>query len=206
VNPRVLPTEAWAVVRLLAGAGILEDWILAGGTALALQLGHRVSLDLDFFRHGEFDEAALRTSLAEIGHLEVQSMSAGTLHARLKGVRLSFRRSEVPFLFEPAVYRGLHLADVRDIAAMKVVAVAGRGSKKDFVDLYAYFETGATFGDLMVVVARRYADTEFNAMHLLRSLVYFDDAEAEPMPRMLTKVPWPEVRRRLESEVKNWAP
>ena len=89
---------------------------------------------------------------------------------------------------------------------MKVIAVAGRGSKKDFVDLHAYFETGATFGDLMAIVQRRYADTEFNAMHLLRSLVYFDDAEAEPMPRMLTKVAWPRIRHRLESEVKNWAP
>jgi hypothetical protein len=145
-------------------------------------------------------------SLADVCHLEVQSMSAGTLHARLRGVRLSFRRSEVPFLHEPVVYRGLRLADVRDIAAMKVIAVAGRGSKKDFVDLYAYFETGATFGDLMAIVQRRYRDTEFNAMHLLRSLVYFDDAETEPMPLMLSRVAWPQVRRRLGSEVRNWAP
>jgi hypothetical protein len=206
VNPRVLPTDAWAVVRLLSRAGILDDWILAGGTALALQLGHRISLDLDLFRHGEFDEMALRVSLADVGQLEVQSMSAGTLHAMLQGVRLSFLRSEVPFLYEPVLYRGLQLADARDIAAMKVIAVAGRGSKKDFVDLHAYFETGATFGDLMAIVQRRYRDTEFNAMHLLRSLVYFDDAEAEPMPRMLAKVAWPRVRRRLEDEVRNWAP
>lgn len=206
MNPRVLPTEAWATVRLLAGAGILDDWILAGGTALALQLGHRVSLDLDFFRHGEFDETALRLSLANVGHLEVQSMSAGTLHARLRGVRLSFLRSEAPFLYDPVVYRGLRLADVRDIAAIKVVAVAGRGSKKDFVDLHAYFETGATFSDLLAIVQRRYRDTDFNPMHLLRSLVYFEDAETEPMPRMLTRVSWPQVRRRLESEARNVAP
>ncbi len=206
MNPRVLSTGAWAVVRRLARAGILDDWVLAGGTALALQLGHRISLDLDLFRHGEFDETALRVSLADVGHLDVQSMSAGTLHAMLQGVRLSFLRSEVPFLYETVVYRGLQLADVRDIAAMKVIAVAGRGSKKDFVDLHAYFETGATFGDLMAVVQQRYRGTEFNAMHLLRSLVYFDDAEAEPMPRMLSGVAWPQVRRRLESEVRNWAP
>jgi hypothetical protein len=124
----------------------------------------------------------------------------------LNGVRLSFLRSEVPFLFEPLTYRGLHVADLRDIAAMKIIAAAGRGSKKDFIDLYAYFETGATFGDLMAVVQRRYTGTEFNAMHLLRSLVYFDDAEAEPMPRMLAKIEWPQVRRRLESEVRSWAP
>jgi hypothetical protein len=202
----VLSTEAWAVVRMLDRKGLLEDWIMAGGTALALQIGHRVSLDLDFFRHGEIDVASLRESLANAGRLEVQSMSEGTLHATLNSVRLSFRRSEVPFLFETVSYRGLQLADVRDIAAMKVIAVAGRGSKKDFVDLYAYFETGASFGDLMAVVQQRYRNTEFNAMHLLRSLVYFDDAEAEPMPRMLAKVEWRRIRQRLEREVRNWAP
>ena len=206
MNPRVLPASAWAVVRLLDREDILEDWILAGGTALALQLGHRVSLDLGFFRHDEIDLAALRGELAKVGRLEVQSMSEGTLHVELNGVRLSFLRSEVPFLYEPLVYRGLHVADVRDIAAMKVIAVAGRGSKKDFVDLYAYFRSGATFGDLMAVVQRRYRGTEFNPMHLLRSLVYFDDAEAEPMPRMLAKIEWTQVRQRLASEVRSWAP
>lgn len=143
MNPRVLPAEAWAVVKRLDRAGLPADWILAGGTALALQLGHRVSLDLGFLRHNAFDEATLRASLAKLGRLEVLSMAAGTLHARLDGVFLAFQRSEVPFLYEPAPYRGLRLADVRDIAAMKVIAVAGSGSRKDFVDLHAYFESGA---------------------------------------------------------------
>ena len=206
MNPRVLPAEAWAVVNRLDREGLLADWILAGGTALALQFGHRVSLDLDFFSYDAFDLPTLRMSLAKLGQLEVQSMAAGTLHTRLDGVFLTFLRSEVPFLYEPVPYRGLRLADVRDIAAMKVIAVAGRGSKKDFVDLHAYFESGATFGDLMAIVQQRYAGTDFNPMHLLRSLIYFDDAEAEPMPRMLTKVDWPRIRRRLEVEVRNWAP
>ena len=206
MNPRVLPAEAWAVVKRLDREGLLADWILAGGTALALQLGHRISLDLGFFRHDAFDATALRTSLAKLGRLEVPSMAAGTLHVRLGGVFLSFLRSEVPFLYEPVPYRGLRLADVRDIAAMKVIAVAGRGSRKDFVDLHAYFESGASFGDLMAVVRQRYAGIDFNPMHLLRSLVYFDDAETEPMPRMLTDVDWARIRRRLEAEVRSWGP
>ena len=185
---------------------MLDGWILVGGTALALQLGHRISLDLDFFRHDAFDVPTLRTSLAKLGRLAVPSLDARTLHARLDGVLLSFLRSEVPFLYEPVPYRGLRLADVRDIASMKVIAVAGRGSKKDFVDLHAYFESGATFGDLMAIVQQRYEGIDFNPIHLLRSLVYFDDAEAEPMPRMLTKVEWPRIRCRLETEVRNWAP
>lgn len=206
MNPKVLPAEAWAVVRSLANTDLLDGWILAGGTALALQLGHRISVDLDFFRHEDFDVPPLREALAGLGRLEVSAMAPGTLHCRLDGIRLTFLRSEVPFLYEPVPYRGLHLADVRDIAAMKVIAVAGRGAKKDFIDLHAYLEAGATFPDLMALVQQRYRNTEFNVMHLLRSLVYFDDAESEPMPRMLSKAGWPEIRERLEREARDWAP
>jgi len=206
VNPKVLPQAAWSVVRRLERAGVLDGWTLAGGTALALQLGHRISIDLDFFRHGAPELAPLREALAGLGRLEVVAMAPGTLHCRLDGIHLTFLRSEVPFLYETTLYRGLQLADVRDIAAMKVIAVAGRGSRKDFIDLYAFLEAGASFGDLMAIVERRYRGTEYNAMHLLRSLVYFADAEAEPMPRMLAKVGWPEIRRRLEEEARDWAP
>ena len=206
MNPKVLPAEAWAVVKLLKRTDLLDGWIVAGGTALALQLGHRISVDLDFFQHEDFQVAPLRQALARLGKLEVQSMEPGTLHCRLDDIRLTFLRSEVPFLYEPVPYRGLHLADVRDIAAMKVIAVAGRGAKKDFIDLYAYLEAGASFADLMAVVQQRYRDTDFNVMHLLRSLVYFDDAEAEPMPKMLSSAGWPEIRRRLEREARDWAP
>ena len=206
MNPKVLPSEAWSVVKTLEKGGMLGQWILAGGTALALQLGHRISIDLDFFTVESFDPQSLRTELTGLGALEVQAMAPDTLHVRLDGVRLSWLRSEDPFRYEPVEYRGLRLAEVRDIAAMKIVAVAGRGSKKDFVDLHAYLEAGATFSDLMRSVRERYSDTEFNEMHLLRSLVYFDDAEDEPMPRMLSKTQWPEIRLRIEEEVRRWAP
>lgn len=206
MNPKVLPAEAWAVVKSLGSTDLLNGWILAGGTALALQLGHRVSVDLDFFRYGDFEVTPLREALAGLGKFEVSAMAPGTLHCRLDDIRLTFLRSEVPFLYEPVPYRGLHLADVRDIAAMKVIAVAGRGAKKDFIDLHAYLEAGASFPDLMALVRQRYRNTEFNVMHLLRSLVYFDDAETEPMPKMLSKTGWPEIRMRLEREARDWAP
>lgn len=206
MNPRVLPKEAWAVVRKLQGAARLEPWILAGGTGLALQLGHRVSIDLDFFSEQPFDPQSLRMRLAELGQLEVQAQDENTLHVRLDGVRLSFLKSEVSFLFPATDYRGLRVADPRDIAAMKIVAVGGRGSRKDFVDLHAYLEAGGDFPALMEILRRRYASTTFSEVHLLRSLVFFEDAEQEPMPRMIRKAVWKDVRARLEEEVRRWAP
>lgn len=89
---------------------------------------------------------------------------------------------------------------------MKLVAIAGRGSRKDFIDLYAYFEAGGDFPGLIQILRQRYAATSFNEVHLLRSLVYFEDAEQEPMPRTLREISWPKVRRRLEDEVRRWAP
>jgi hypothetical protein len=206
MNPKVLPKEAWTVVRKLTSANVLEGWLLAGGTGLALQLGHRVSIDLDFFREGALDTHGLRSALAGQGRLEVQAQDADTLHVRLEDVRLTFLRAEAPFLFPPVPYRGLSVADIRDIAALKVVAVGGRGSRKDFVDLYAYLEAGGDLRSLMGLLHRKYVGTTFNEMHLLRSLIYFDDAEQEPMPRMIQDISWKEVRARLEAEARLWAP
>lgn len=206
MNPRVLPAKAWTVVRALHHAGLLEPWWLAGGTGLALQLGHRVSVDLDFFAEVPFDAAALRAQLAERGRIELQAQAENTLHVRMDGIRLSYLRAEVPFLFPPIEYRQLRVADARDIAVMKLVAIAGRGSRKDFVDVYAYFEAGGDFPGLIQILRQRYAATSFNEVHLLRSLVYFEDAEQEPMPRTLREISWPKVRRRLEDEVRRWAP
>lgn len=204
--PKVLPKEAWAVVRKLEQAGMLAPWVLAGGTGLALQLGHRVSVDLDFFAEGPFDGHALRAALSGLGMLEVQAQDGDTLHVRLDGLRLSYLRSEVPFLYPPIEYRGLRVADTRDIAAMKIVAIGGRGSRKDFVDLHAYLAAGGDFRGLLQILRRRYANTTFNEVHLLRSLVFFDDAEREPMPRMLQPAGWTTIRSRLEDEVRRWAP
>lgn len=206
MNPKVLPREAWIVTRKLARAGLLESWVLAGGTGLALQLGHRISIDMSFFSITSFDSQMVRAEAAKLGRVTVQSQDADTLHLQLDGVRLSFLRSEAPFLFPPIEYRNLAIADVRDIAAMKIVAAGGRGSRKDFIDLYAYLEAGGDFGDLMEILRLRYASTTFNEVHLLKSLVYFEDAEQEPMPRMLTGIDWTMVKSRLEDEVRRWAP
>ncbi len=206
MNPKVLSARAWETVRKLKSLHANGDWVLAGGTGLALQLGHRVSHDLDFFTEVDFDSASLRAELAKRGKLEVQAQAVNTLHTMFDGVRLSYLRAEAPFLFPPIEYRDLRIADNRDIAAMKIMAIAGRGSRKDFVDLYAYLEAGGDFPSLMEVVDRKYASTSMNKMHVLRSLVFFEDAESEPMPRILRSVTWKTIRARLEEEARRWAP
>jgi len=176
--------------------------VLAGGTGLALQLGHRMSDDLDFFRAGTFSPAELATALAGLGRVVVQGRAEGTLHVTLDGFRVSFLAAGAPLLFEGAPYRGLKLADPRDIAVMKVIAIGGRGSRKDFVDLFFYLRGGGSLEGIFELIRRRFARVDFNEYHLLRSLVFFDDAESEPMPRMIRRAEWSEMRSALAAEVR----
>jgi hypothetical protein len=202
MHPRVLSREAWTTVRRLAAEGILESWTLAGGTALALQIGHRYSDDLDFFRPEGFDPERLSGELSVIGRVKIQSRSADTLHAVLAGLRLSFLRAQAPLLFPGIAYRGLTLADPRDIAVMKLVAIGGRGSRRDFVDLYFYLIGGGDLEGLFALLRRRFSEVDHNEYHLLKSLVYFADAESEPMPRMIRRVDWNTIKRTMAEEVR----
>ena len=144
MHPKVLGADGWGIVRKLVRAGRAEGWVLAGGTGLALQLGHRISKDLEFFRASSFSPAELAVGLAELGRVAVQSRATGTLHVTLDGIRVSFLEAEAPLLFDGTAYRGLTLADPRDIAVMKVIAIGGRGSRKDFVDLFFYLRGGGS--------------------------------------------------------------
>ena len=202
MHPKVLSAEAWKTVRSMAGGGWLDSWVLAGGTGLALHLGHRYSEDLDLFWDQPFDPAELAQSLSRIGRVRVQQIAEDTLHLELNGLRVSFLRIQTPLLFPGTSYRRLIVADPRDIAVMKVIAIGGRGSRKDFVDLFFYLKGGGTLAGVLSLVGQRYQEVDFNSYHLLKSLVYFRDAEEEPLPQMIKPVAWETVKELLIAEVR----
>ncbi len=202
MHPKVLTPTAWETVRALASAGCLDSWILAGGTGLALQLGHRYSEDLDLFGTESFDSLELLADLSAVGRIQVQSRSKDTLHLTLRGLRLSYLQAEAPLLFPGMPYRGLTLADPRDITVMKVVAIGGRGSRKDFVDLFFFLRSGGTLEGVLDLVDQRFEGIDHNRYHLLKSLVYFADAEEEPMPAMIRPVQWETIKKDLIAEVR----
>lgn len=181
-----------------------RDFYLAGGTGLALRLGHRVSLDLDLFSRenplGKAERSALVESLQDTGPVEVLETSDGTLHLLLQGVRVSLLRYRYPLLAETDRWRGLAVAASEDIAAMKVAAIIGRGSKKDFVDLHA-LASRLDLERLLRGAGRKYADHRDFLLQAARALVYFEDAEKDPMPRLLRPADWDEVKGCFEREV-----
>ncbi len=202
MHPKVLSRGTWLTVEKMVPTELLSGWILAGGTGLALQLGHRRSEDLDFFHADPFDPDFMVRELSGIGQVTIHDRGPGSLHLILRETRLTFLLAQAPLLFPGTPYRGLTIADPRDIAVMKVVAIGGRGSRKDFVDLYFFLRSGGSLDGVFDLLRRRFAAVDYNEYHLLKSLAYFEDAESEPMPQMLRRVSWAEIKSAILDEVK----
>jgi hypothetical protein len=202
LHPKVLSRDAWEIVRRLAGDDLLAGWVLAGGTGLALQFGHRYSEDLGLFRPEPFDPQVMLDELAKIGNVVVQARSSGTLHAVVDGVRVSFLEAQADFLYRGTPYRGMIVADPSDIAVMKLVAIGGRGSRKDFVDLFFLFRSGVSLDSVFKMLRRRFRAIDYNEYHLRKALVYFADAESEPMPNMIRNVEWEDIKGSIVEEVR----
>jgi hypothetical protein len=168
----------------------LEGWTLAGGTGLALQVGHRVSVDFDFFRTDHFSPGFLFRSLRQAGSVEALQEDDRTLTALVSGVKLSFFAVADGFLFPTRPYSFFEVAGRRDIALMKLAAISGRGSRKDFIDLFTILRGGLSLDTCFAWLSDKYGRGRFNTYHILKSLTYFEDAEGEPMPQMLEPFDW----------------
>jgi nucleotidyltransferase AbiEii toxin of type IV toxin-antitoxin system len=187
---RGILTEAQqTVLELLSRVGEVRTFYLAGGTALTLHLGHRRSRDFGFFHGKDFLPQDLLSSLREARPVRVLQEATGTLMVMLREVPTSFFRYDYPLL------RPLHespwslsVADPEDIAAMKPAALAGRGSRKDFVDLYVYTRNVAPLEQIFSCFREKYRGVSVDPYHLVRSLTFFEDAEGETMPEMLVPV------------------
>lgn len=197
MHEKVISKKAVALLERMgkASSPLLEGWMLAGGTGLALQLGHRISDDFDFFRTDDFDVLKLHDILKQIGEYEMLQEDQRTLTVLMDGVKISFFVIKDPFLFEGVQYRFFHIADIRDIALMKLVAISGRGSRKDFIDLYVLLRGGISLPEYFALLPKKYGKGRDNAYHILKSLTYFEDAEQEPMPRMFEPFDWEECKR-----------
>jgi hypothetical protein len=176
---------------------------LAGGTAVALHVGHRKSVDLDWFSLDAIaDPMSMADEIRSAGvPLELSSTERGTLHGTVLGVRVSILHYGYPLLQQAESLPGFgcQLASLPDLAAMKLVAVSQRGSRKDFVDIYAIGVGKLSLEDMLAAYRQRYSVTDVS--RILYSLVYFTDADVEPMPAMLWNVDWKEMKRTIQEWV-----
>lgn len=180
----------------------LRPYYLAGGTALALHLGHRTSIDLDFFTESEVEEMTIVDHLRMAGNLRLDQMGKGTIVGNLDDVRISFFKYPYRLLDSLIEWNGLNVASVQDIALMKMVAIFQRGSIKDFIDLFFIAREFKPIDALIPELSIKYVGVQFNINHILRSVCYFEDAENEPMPNMIAACDWQEVKQYFVNEVK----
>jgi len=188
-------------LRDLEQNSALSGFYLAGGTGLALHLGHRRSEDLDFFASQAFEEEPLIQRLQKLSGFSLASKSPSSVHAAVHGTNLSFLAYAYPVLYPFETYVGVSVADPRDIACMKISAIASRGTRRDFVDLYAL---ARRYGleQLLALFREKFAQVSYSPVHVLKSLAYFEDAEKEPMPDLLAPVSWAEVKEFFAAEVR----
>ena len=186
------------LLKKLQRLPVLEQTRLVGGTALALQLGHRKSIDLDFFGTVDCEAEYLRESIAGIASLTILKESPHIHIYIVDGIKVDIVNYKYPWLDDVVLEQGLRLASVSDIAAMKITAIIGRGTKKDFIDI-AFLLHHFSLEEILHFYAAKYNDSSvFMAM---KSLAYFDDAEADPMPDMFVNQSWQQVKAHILSKI-----
>ncbi len=193
-----MASETRRLFDTLAALPIPEEFYLAGGTALALQIGHRISCDLDFFSSqnqlGTVERAVLIRKLQSLDAVEIKHETDSQLYAAIQGVEASFIYQPHPLLFPPLVVNDIRLARPADIGLMKLAAVKDRGTRRDFVDLYCLRHI-APLTTLFELLPDKYFDRPDFSVHLAYALCYFDDAEADPQPlNMIQEADWEAVK------------
>ena len=194
-----LATGTREVLDALAQLPLPRDFYLAGGTALALHIGHRVSYDLDFFSAtnllGLAERATLTQKLQQIELTTIKRESDAQVYATIMGVEVSFIYQHHPLLFPTIDVSGIPVAQPTDIGLMKLSAIKDRGTRRDFVDLYSLRQV-APLKALFRLLPQKYSDRPDFSVHLAYALRYFDDAAADSRElRMLRRVSWSAVKK-----------
>ena len=191
---------------LLRDQAFIQDFYLAGGTALALQIGHRISTDLDWFSATNHLQVSQREHIQNVlkssGKFEIVSEQDGLLFTRINITNTSFIYQHHPLIEPTVTYKGIKLATPIDIGLMKLAAIASRGSRRDFVDIYCMREI-KSLEKLFELAPKKYHDRPQFLAVTVKALTYFEDAEQQPMPRMLIPVAWEDVRIYCEVASRN---
>jgi predicted nucleotidyltransferase component of viral defense system len=196
-----LPQGTNLVLENIKQVPEIQNFYLSGGTALSLQLGHRESEDLDFFIKNSFNPQILVQKLLQYGKLEDVMTDEGTLNLFMNNVKLQFLHYPYDLLETLIPWNGIYLSSVIDIACTKLITISDRGSKKDYIDLYVILQQ-ISLQDLFTKLEEKYKNVEYNLPHILKSLVYFNDAEEQPMPKMHIGLTWEQTKSFITEQVK----
>lgn len=202
---QVLQKGAKDTLAILGQSGLLKNAYMAGGTGLALQLGHRISVDFDFFTEKKFKARPLVEQLNKAGlDFKLERIEWGTIIGHLGKTKFSLFFYDYPLIDKPIKFLDNNIASIKDIAAMKLLAISERGIKRDFMDLYFILakEKLLTLKEVFELYEKKFKMLRQDNAHLLKSLTYFEDADKTTVPEMLKPANWQEMKNFFEKEVK----
>jgi len=170
------------LIKNLQADNMLQGFLLVGGTALSLQIGHRISIDIDFFTQDDFDTRELLEYLEQTYAFQLQYMHKNTLKGIIGGVFVDLLRHNYKLIDNPVTIDNIKMASIKDISAMKLNAIAGNGTRvKDFIDIYFLLKKNS-FSELIHFYCTKYESR--NDFHIIKSLTYFNDIIVEDWPNM----------------------
>lgn len=197
----ILP-DTLELLKCFATQPEMQGLRLVGGTALALQYGHRQSVDLDFFGTPGTDQDELLAMVERMGAYRLRNRTRNILQLIVNGIMVDIvDYSQYPWIDDPVCWEGITLASPKDIAAMKINAVEGRGTKKDFIDIYQLLQH-YSLEDLLAFYSQKYPN--YSLFRALLSLNYFDDADPQAMPKMFIPTSWEEMKKAISAAVNNY--
>jgi predicted nucleotidyltransferase component of viral defense system len=186
IQPKLL-----ALLNKIMISNVFERFNLVGGTSLALQIGHRVSVDIDMFGNAEIDEIEFVNELSNFGKITVIKKSKNIIIFSVDEIKVDFVTYKYPLLDKLTVINGVRMVSDKDVAAMKLNAIAGRGSRKDFIDLFFLLKK-YSLKEMISFYNNKYVDgSEFM---VIKSLTYFEEAENEEMPIMFENISWEKMK------------
>lgn len=197
LQTQTVSTELLELLKQIMESEFFSDFILVGGTALALQIGHRNSIDLDFFANKEIDEDKVLAELEKYGNVEKNAGSKNILVCSVNNIKVDFVNHKYPFLDKTMFVENIRMASPKDISAMKLNAIEGRGTKKDFIDLFFLLKK-FSLNQMIEFYNQKYINhTDFM---MLKSLTYFTDADLFPQPKMFVDFDWENCKEKITKE------
>lgn len=191
------------LLNTLMGDECLSAFTLVGGTSLALQIGHRVSVDLDLFSTHPFDESDLAEYLSSTYGMELDFLARSTVKGEIAGVQIDCLSHSYPLVNSINVYEGIRLASLEDIAAMKLNAISGNGTRiKDYIDI-AYLSGYLSLNSMLEAYQQKYKTT--SVIIPLKAITYFDEINFREPIKMTgdKRFNWKEIEMRLKTMQNN---
>lgn len=196
---RTIEPHTLELLKALMQEPVLSELRLVGGTALALQYGHRSSIDLDLFGKIDIDGYELQSILSKYGTLKVENETKIIHQYYIDNIKVDVVNYPFEWISDVIEDNGVRLASPIDIAAMKVNAIEGRGTKKDFIDMYMLLQH-YSLEEIIAFYQQKYPN--YSIFRALRSLTYFEDAEDQFMPQMFIEDTWESIKQYITNQVK----